>query len=647
MKKLKKTKTHTPHHLNSVFDQAHKLLIAYETEEALDLLVPLQKKYANNYEFNLLLFEALKQANLSSQKLLVAITLWHLGKRANEQDWVNLIESYHELKFWVKPLFLAYEAAAKFPQNNFFKTEINKLKKIYDEAWHGLALKHYRQQYPNVTQESALPHLVIYDQVAEQIFFNAYPEALSAAEEYHHQAPNDVHMLGLLGQLHSLLGQFVTAEQYAQKAIDIIPDYLPTLNVVAYIHYLRGKSAADNLAYQQIKKIIANDELLNFSSELIVVYGEYELLIQAYTALDKKHNPLISSTVQNYIATAYALSGDWPKAEKIWGELREVMPNLDEDLKQSKQNLQQRPFCYTISEFPQLQEISLNLEKLRKDKAIEKIKNDPFSLRSFEQALKFGDEECRQIILYILKQTRLPEFEAILWEFGTGPLGASPERLEALHILQTINPQRIQKGTRTPFWFKRQQKEIYWLYNHMDFVSDTSHFSASDNELMQRAYQAALADNEDKAILLYEKLKNKYPNDPVPQNNLLFCYLKKHPEKKEELINQFLEKFPGYFFGYIQKAEMWLDENNLDQAELYLEELKEQFSSYHVAEYMALCGVCCKLALEKGNKEEAWYWYDLIEAFDKEHPLLHVFEPQLIGYSASSFLKKLWNKYAN
>lgn len=647
MKKLKKSKKQNPDKFERILEKARHLLISYEIEDALELLLPLQEQYHSHYDFNSLLFEAFQKAEMPLEQLLVANTLLILGKKKNEQDWVNLIETYQLLGLNLKALHLAYEAAEKFPQNNRLKIVIRELKQFYDEAWQGSGLNYYRQQYPTATQESALHLLAMQEQLAEQMLLQAYPEGMAAAEQLLKQFLDDVYTVGILGQFHAIEGRLEIAEQYSQKAVNLSPEYLPPLANLAYFGYLRGKSAAENLAYQQIKKADEANNSFRFKAELMLLYEEYELLTKLYQGLNQKFKSNIHVMSQNFVATAYALLGNWSTAEKMWHELEYSMPGLEEDLEEPKLNLQQRPFCYTPSDFQQLNYVVSDLENLKKNKLVEKIKADPFFIQSLKQALKFGDENCRQMCLYIMDEIQFPEFEPILWEFGTGPIGASPERLEALHILQKINPQRIQKGIKIPFWFRRQQQEINWLYNQIEFVSEDDSFSASDEQLMDRAYATTRYGDLDQAIALYEKISHKYPNNPVFQNNLLFCYIKKQPGKAEELLNQFLEKFPDYFFGYVQKIDMWLNQNNFKQVELALEELNEKFKSYEMPQLIALCGVYCRLALARKDKKEAQYWYDLIEALDKKNDLLFILDPFLDEPLASSFLKKLWNKHVH
>ena len=99
-------------------------------------------------------------------------------------------------------------------------------------------------------------------------------------------------------------------------------------------------------------------------------------------------------------------------------------------------------------------------------------------------------------------------------------------------------------------------------------------------------------------------------------------------EQTEALIQRAVEVDPDYIIGCCQMTSFAAGKGDLDEAERWLEPIREQ-ESFHTSEFAALCRAHIDLELSRGRMDAARAWLQMWEDAALDHSHLPIWRDKL------------------
>lgn len=126
-------------------------------------------------------------------------------------------------------------------------------------------------------------------------------------------------------------------------------------------------------------------------------------------------------------------------------------------------------------------------------------------------------------------------------------------------------------------------------------------------------------------VLLKQALEIE-PKDPVLLNNLGQAYSLQGQERKaEELAYEIHERFPDYFFGRVNLANILIEKGELERANELIAPLFSR-KRLHFSEFAALCAAQIQLSLAEGTRDVAESWLDMMKQIIPDDPNIPALE---------------------
>lgn len=188
---------------------------------------------------------------------------------------------------------------------------------------------------------------------------------------------------------------------------------------------------------------------------------------------------------------------------------------------------------------------------------------------------------------------------------------------------------QVRKGYRDSL-----KKELFTITNEpLQNSKDVPLFSDDEYQEWEEHYlkivnSPNLVNKDD--VKYFKNLCDKYQDFPTLWNNLNCAYQalgdKVEAKKISELI---FKKFPGYLFGQINMANLYLEEEKVEEAKLILNKMPSLFHFYpnrkefHISEFISLQTVLLRLAIAKDDIEHGKRLHDslmkVVFEFEREN----------------------------
>ncbi len=435
-----------------------------------------------------------------------------------------------------------------------------------------------------------------------------HAQAVSAAQRALAIAPDNFHALGNLVQFMCLAGRLDEAKHYADR--------------------LRATSQDTYDAW--LKKL-----------EAFSLLGDDDAVLETFAAASRsdsfqepvRHNPMVF----HLAAAATCRKGDEKAARSLWNKALQISPaftlardNLD-DLR-NPPGKRHGAWAFDMRHWISARlanDINAILSPAtnRKDsekalsQAVQKlVQKHPELTAILHILLERGDPAGCKFALMLASLIKTPETLAALQAFMLGQRGSDEMRVEASRILSEadaapVGPVRL--------WIKGAWQDV--LTMGFQISGDAPPSIAHSDKVRQLGDEAILAiQNEqwDRAEELLEQALQIEPDSPDLLNNLASVYnTTDRYEEARKVMFDLHQRFPDYFFGITNVAQILAREGKPEEAEKMIQPLLAR-KRLHTSEFASLCQAQIEVWLAKGRPDAARSWLQMWEQANSEHPAI-------------------------
>jgi tetratricopeptide (TPR) repeat protein len=336
-------------------------------------------------------------------------------------------------------------------------------------------------------------------------------------------------------------------------------------------------------------------------------------------------------------ACVYARQGDKKKAKTLWERaygyddgLQIIEDNL-EDMKRP-QDEQGGPWYFTLQDIltehvmaafilsisPQLKN-SKNTFENALPIIREFMAEYPELLAAMPTLLSRGNKEARMFVLMLGEKLAFPEITAAMQAFVMSDEGSDKARMTTLHVLQGGGI--LQESQPISMQFKGEQRDVVTMEWKIVYEPLQQYpISARAQKLFTQAHTALQRDNFKKAEDLCREALILEPNAPQIWNNLAQALsLQDKDEESMQLGLDIYEKYPDYFTGIVNRANMYRQEGDLESAKKLLIEAGKR-EELHMTEFINLMRSWIELWIDCRNPEEAAQYLRMLKKVYPEYP---------------------------
>lgn len=599
-----------------VLQEAEKLFLDGQFEEALQLLDRHTLRLQNDFRFHTLRAEILRDLGhhieaaqavaraqalapndphvlLTASMAYLAAAFFSLAAEARRR-WFRTASPEHPAYALQQRIEEEYRAASRKLQTQFDAPDVETVERAALELDRGRwALTHGRW-------EDALQH------------------SHTAAELLPRWPPPRNNLSMALFQL----GRPYEAIAEAEQVLELDADNVPALaNLIRFHHALGDQDEVARYAERLAALPLADDDgHVIRQLEGLTVGGYYENVIHLLRAAQRKHKDL-HPLGELYAGIAAANLGKW----------REAMRHLQRAKQQRLEHplleptwmavLQKRPGPGNMDHYPALHYSELAPKALvlaasriferehrlgrRDEKAwSELLKRYPQAVTVAKQLLYLHTEpEMVESTIEWLAGMRTPEAIQVLKEFTFGQRGDEEARMHGLRTLQELGV--IEPGAEVEVWVGGEQRQV--RVQHLEITEDIPRpdYPPAAWRAYEKAVAAHQAGDYKKAEREYRHMLKHAPNAKEAYNNLAVLYSAQGKHKEaEEYLDRALEIDPLYAYPRITRAIRALAQQDIEAAEKWLQPLNER-TRWHPVEYGYYLKALARLAIAKGEYDSA------------------------------------------
>ena len=255
------------------------------------------------------------------------------------------------------------------------------------------------------------------------------------------------------------------------------------------------------------------------------------------------------------------------------------------------------------------------------------IQKHPELLNIVPILLEHSDPAGCKLAMQLAAIIKTPEMLSALKTFTLGQRGSDDLRMEASNLLSQAGaaptgPVRM--------WIKGAWQDI--LHMGFEITGDAQPSVPHSHKVEQLVINAVLAIHDGKLDHAEELLKQAIqiePESPDVLNNLAGVYNMTNREKEaRELIFDLHRRFPDYFFGITNVAQILAHDGKPEEAEEILKPLLA-LKQLHTSEFSALCQAQIQMWLAKNNPDGARSWLQMWEQIDPAHPMIETYRQRV------------------
>lgn len=230
-------------------------------------------------------------------------------KRNKEDGYLVAIEILNEIGELDKAIKLVEEAIDRFPNNSVlatYKGEFLLRKGFIEDSiyWFKRALQ--------LDKKNRFAYLDLI-----QVYLNTkkFDEAFNLIKEAENEFPSDSELLLLKGKAYYLIELYKNAELALEKSIEINPNNIEALRLLAEVYVLNGRLKKASKLYEQLMKsgIISMDLVI----KLIRIYMATEQYDKALSFAERIYSVHPDEEIKNILAFIYLKTGQTEKAKEL------------------------------------------------------------------------------------------------------------------------------------------------------------------------------------------------------------------------------------------------------------------------------------------------------------------------------------------
>ncbi len=349
--------------------------------------------------------------------------------------------------------------------------------------------------------------------------------------------------------------------------------------------------------------------------------------------------PWHEALLLHFAAYAAARRGEVDEAKQLWTEALRLDPrqrlargNLD-DINRPE-GMRHGPWPFPANHWVLDERLEKELHRvidraadspddLREIAAI--FRDSPSLARVVPLMMRLGDRDAARVGAMLALKSGLPELHAAVREFILGQRGSDQLRFQiarsALHD-GVISPgmMRLWRGGR---WADTLLLEFQVTFEPIDNTSGPA------QELIESAWNAMHEGDYQRAEEALKHALILEPNSPAAMNNLAAAYSAQGRAKEsEELVRELHARFPDYFFGIVNVANLAIRDGQFDRAREMLRPLMA-LGKYHISQFKSLCAAQIELLLAEGNLDSARSWLEMWEGANPNDRSLDHFRPRV------------------
>ncbi len=472
-----------------------------------------------------------------------------------------------------------------------------------------------------------------------------YPQARHAAEQLLQRYPHFAPALNNLGESWFREGNVERAAEAARRVLEFEPNNFHALSNLTRYLFLGGQSDEARPYAERLKAVTSpNPESWTKKAETFSYLGDDQAVLnvlRGYEEAGKEGLPVSVALLYHLAAVAACRQGREDEARDHWRRALRAQPGFDlaqtnlDDLDKPV-GQQHAPWPFTLNYWLHEQTLGQLAEYVERDGRRRKGDSAAAEVRRFLEArpdvaslvpalLDRGDPAGREFAVRLAVIGATPALLAALRDFALGKRGPDSLRVQAANA--ACEGELIPTGP-VKLWMGGEWRELLLLGWTVHDEPTGSH-SPQVEDLAREAMQAVREDDDELAERLLKQALEKEPNAPDLLNNLAAAYdAQGRSEESEALVRQIHERFPDYFFGRVNVANLHTRDGRLEEARELLRPLLT-LKRLHRTEFAALCNAEIMLLMKEGNRDGARTWLEVWKGSDPDHPGVEAWQERL------------------
>lgn len=455
--------------------------------------------------------------------------------------------------------------------------------------------------------------------------------------------PDLIPLMNNVAEAEYRLGNPEQALAMARRVLELDPDNFHALSNLTRYLVLAGREEEARAPAERLRHIKSHrDDNWTKRAEGLVYFDDIDGILAVYAEFCEaapEVPPWHEALLLHFAAYAAARRGEVDEAKQLWKEALRLDPrqrtardNLD-DINRPE-GMRHGPWPFPANHWilderldKELQRVSERAadspDALREIAAL--FRDYPSLARVVPLMMRLGDSDAARFGAVLAVKSGLPELHAAVREFVLGQRGSDQLRS---HIARLA----LQEGVIAPgslrLWKEGRWADTLLLEFQVTFepIDDTS---GPAQELIESASDAMYEGDYQRAEETLKHALVLEPDSPAAMNNLAAAYSAQGRAKEsEDLIRAIHARFPDYFFGIVNVANLAIRDGQLDRAREMLAPLMA-LGKYHISQFKSLCTAQIQLLLAYGNLDSARSWLEMWEEIDPDDRSLDHIWPQL------------------
>jgi tetratricopeptide (TPR) repeat protein len=498
---------------------------------------------------------------------------------------------------------------------------------------------HQQAEELSYNEEQFIDLMTQHDELRFCIDHQDFHRGSQVAEKLLQKYPGFVPALNNLAQIQAIEGDRAAAIQTSLQVLDQEPDNIHALSNLTRLHFLLGHPDEAEQFAQRLKQSQADaSDRWSKIADALAILGDDAGILHLYERAEmagELEPPHTDALFYHLVAGANWRLGKEKQAQKYWQKSLQIDPFFtwsQKNLADISKPVKERSGVWLIELGnwllqPAIHGILDQLDKLSK-RARNKSDIHEQLKRTVEEQypeliflgphmIDRGDEHARDMVRRLAIITHHPDLVAVVKDYVMGKHGSLQERVKAA---QSLSQEGIIPPGAIRTWDGEEQRDLMLLAFEITSEPRPSTIPRRAQVLAEQAFEALQdRDGEDAQELLEQAIRIA-PDEPSLQNNLAMA-LKMQGRDKEasQIILDMHQKHPDYFFGIIGAASHEITLGNLDRAHQMIDTLMQR-QKLHITEFTTLCQLQIQVAITEGKRNVAESWVEMWENVDPNDP---------------------------
>ncbi|MBI3462163.1 MAG: tetratricopeptide repeat protein [Planctomycetes bacterium] len=465
-----------------------------------------------------------------------------------------------------------------------------------------------------------------------------FAAARDAAERLLQSYPRFLPAWNNLSEAQFRLGQGEQAIASARRALEIEPENCHALGNLTRYLCLWGRMDEAREAAQRLKRIESNRaDLPVKQAEALSLLGDDEGVCQVFQRHSEAAHELLpkdNALLHHLAAVASARLGRGTDAVRLWNESLRLQPHFalaQENLADHRRPVGKRhgPWAFEITHWVPhgtfralFERVGPAAGRLAKQSATQETRRfldqHPEVARLLPLLFERGSPDAAAFAVKLAAIVKTPETLEPLRTFAFGQRGSDKLRLEAVQVLmdaEVIPPGEVR------LWAQGEWRDVVLTSFELSDEPVGRH-TPRVQRLVEESHEFLMRGDFRRAKPLLEEALAIEPDSPVILNNLISALqLEGRKHEVEQMICDLHQRFPNYFFGRVNMANICIQRREYERARELLAPLLRQ-RRLHVSEFSALCMSHIQLFLAQGKRDGARTWLQMWERGSPDDPRL-------------------------